>query len=55
MPDIATSLLNPAPRAALWSVLTDFAAYPEWNPLVLEARGSGAAGEPIDILVAALA
>lgn len=28
-----------APPAEVWRVLTDFGAYPEWNPLVASARG----------------
>ncbi|AGC41568.1 hypothetical protein MYSTI_00209 [Myxococcus stipitatus DSM 14675] len=28
-----------APPEQVWEVLSDFARYPDWNPLVLEARG----------------
>ncbi|MCX4091856.1 SRPBCC domain-containing protein [Nocardia sp. alder85J] len=35
----------------VWGVLTDFAAYGEWNPFVLECRTTLRPGEPIDMLV----
>ena len=33
----------------VWGVLTDLAAYAEWNPLLYRATGKVAAGEKIDL------
>lgn len=33
----------------VWQVLTDFAAYREWNPFMLEASGRAAQGERLTI------
>jgi len=33
----------------VWSVLVDFAAYPEWNPFFVEVAGQLAVGEKLEI------
>src|SRR5688572_9571521 len=49
---IETSLLLSAPPGRVWQVLTDFAAFPEWNPLVLRIEGEARAGSRLRLLIA---
>ena len=49
---IETSAFIPAPPQRVWDVLIDFAAYPDWNPLVLRAEGRAAAGARVRLLLA---
>src|SRR5688500_8468600 len=49
---IETSSFLPALPADVWRALTDFAAFPEWNPLVLKAEGKAAPGARVRLLVA---
>ncbi|MBE9030642.1 SRPBCC domain-containing protein [filamentous cyanobacterium LEGE 11480] len=39
-----------APRALVWEQVTDFAAYAEWNPFVLEAEAEFEVGKSIQFL-----
>ena len=36
-----------APKDTVWNVITDTAAYPEWNPFVVACKSSFAVGSPI--------
>ncbi len=38
-----------APPARCWEVLTDFAAYPQWNPMVKQASGELLAGKRLSL------
>lgn len=40
--------IDAAPRR-VWEVLTDFAAYPEWNPFIRIVRGVPRVGERLEI------
>ena len=39
-----------APVDVVWSVLTDFASYPDWNPLVRRLHGRPRVGKRLSIL-----
>ncbi|HMV68651.1 MAG TPA: SRPBCC domain-containing protein [Myxococcota bacterium] len=40
-----------APIERVWAVLTDFDAYPAWNPFTVEVRTTRALGSPVDMRV----
>jgi hypothetical protein len=48
-----TEIQIAASPEAVWQVLTDFAAFPQWNPLILEARGKPEEGRRITITLRA--
>lgn len=43
-----------APADVVWQVLTDFAAYGEWNPFVVSAESALEVGAPMDMRVRVL-
>lgn len=43
-PQIETSIIIDADGDAVWDVLTDFDRYSEWNPFIIESRGTAAVG-----------
>ena len=45
MREIRTEVDIEATPAEVWAVLTDFNAYPEWNPFITEAAGTLEVGE----------
>lgn len=38
--EIKTEIEINAPQSRVWEVLTDFSHYPDWNPFILELKGS---------------
>jgi hypothetical protein len=46
---IATEIALQGPSERVWSVLTDFAAYPEWNRLMKAVRGQAAPDAPLEV------
>jgi len=48
---LATAIDVAASPAAVWRVLTDFAAYPEWNPLIRQLVGEPSVGSRLEVTV----
>lgn len=44
---VRTTIDLDAPAPSVWRVLTDNAAYPEWNPFILELTGELAVGSTV--------
>ena len=53
--ELRTETVVPAPPGRVWAELTDFASFPDWNPLVFEARGPAEPGARVAIRVPNLA
>jgi hypothetical protein len=51
MSGIATEIEIEAPAARVWTILTDFAAYPAWNPFVRSISGPKEAGATLAVTV----
>lgn len=47
MPDIDTYIEIDAPPARVWDVLSDFAAFDDWNPVITRMHGGLAAGQDL--------
>lgn len=53
MKEIRTEIEISASPERTWQILTDFARYPEWNPLVLEAAGELRLGARLRVRISA--
>ena len=51
MKEIHTEIEINAPAEKIWKVLTDFAAYPEWNPFVRRGEGEVRVGARLHIYI----
>jgi hypothetical protein len=51
MKDIHTEIEINAFAEKVWRVLTDFAAYPEWNPLIRRATGEVRVGARLHVTI----
>ncbi len=49
MRELSTSIEIESPPEAVWEILMDFEAYPEWNPFVTMISGRPVAGERLDV------
>jgi len=49
MRTVSSTIDIDAPPSQVWAVLTDLAAYPEWNPLFPRASGQIAAGQRLTL------
>ena len=47
MTDVLTSITIAAPPGRVWAVLTDFAAYPQWNQVISKVRAEPREGATI--------
>jgi hypothetical protein len=45
---LSSEIVIGAPSEIVWDVLVDFASYPEWNPIEIEARGKAEVGAVLE-------
>ncbi len=48
---LETQVIIDAPAAAVWKVLSDFAAYPQWSPSVRQFEGTPVVGKRTKVLL----
>ena len=48
---IETAIDIAAPPQAVWDVLVDFAAYPDWNPFIRRLQGEARVGARLEVTV----
>lgn len=51
--DISTEIEIAAPASRVWEILTDFEAFPSWNPFVREISGELREGAQLEVLLRA--
>jgi hypothetical protein len=51
MKEIHTEIAINAPAPRVWRVLSDFAAYPQWNPFVRRLEGDASVGASLHVTI----
>jgi hypothetical protein len=51
MKEIHTQIEISASAERIWQVLTDFAAYPQWNPFIRKVEGEIKAGVRLEVFI----
>lgn len=51
MKTIRTEIEINAPAERVWRILTDFAAFPTWNPFIKQIEGKAAVGERLNVSI----
>src|SRR3990167_4643682 len=51
MKTIYTEITIAVPVSRVWDVLTDFGAYPQWNPFIREIKGNPQRGEKLTVTI----
>ncbi len=49
--EVKTEITIKAPKEKIWSELTDFTAYPSWNPFVISIDGEPKVGNTLSVTV----
>ena len=49
MKELQSGIEIQASAERVWSILTDFAAFPQWNPFIRQIRGKVLAGEQLEV------
>ncbi|MCJ8278520.1 MAG: SRPBCC domain-containing protein [Rivularia sp. ALOHA_DT_140] len=50
---LETETIIAAPPQQVWNILIDFESYPEWNPMILEAKGKAEVAAKLKLKVSA--
>ena len=50
--EVRSEIVIDAPPERVWAVLTDFAAYPEWNPFIRRISGELREGAKLEVRIA---
>ncbi|HJV65251.1 MAG TPA: SRPBCC domain-containing protein [Geomonas sp.] len=51
MTEFRTEIALQAPAERIWELLSDFCLYPQWNPLIVQAKGQAKEGAQLELTV----